>query len=84
MWVMYFNTTLLKHMDEDLAEAALDRLPLRKKWLWPHTGEIHNQGVFDKERENKYRRKQEKKRRIKAKQLERKTYGYKQKAIGGA
>ncbi|KAK1266144.1 hypothetical protein QJS04_geneDACA000237 [Acorus gramineus] len=84
MWVKYFNSTLLKHMDEDFAQAAIDKVLPRKRWLWPRTGEVHNQGIFDKEREGKYRRKQETKRVNKEKQLERKRNGYKQKAIGEA
>jgi len=40
MWVKYFNFTLLKNMDEDMAEEADDDRP-DKRWLWPLTGEVH-------------------------------------------
>ncbi|CAI9296184.1 unnamed protein product [Lactuca saligna] len=43
MWSKYFNATLLKSMDEDLAEAADDGdHPYDyETWLWPRTGEVH-------------------------------------------
>ncbi|XP_058083227.1 uncharacterized protein LOC131231146 isoform X2 [Magnolia sinica] len=84
MWVRYFNFTLLKSMDEDLAEEAddEDHQP-NNRWLWPLTGEVHWQGVYEREREERYRQKMDKKRKTKEKILERHKYGYKQKTLGG-
>lgn len=83
MWAKYFNATLLKSMDEDLAEAADDGDHPREKWLWPLTGELHWQGIYEREREERYRLKMDKKRKTKEKLLERMKYGYKQKTLGG-
>lgn len=81
MWVKYFNFTLLKNMDEDLAEEADDDHP-DKRWLWPLTGEVHWQGIYEREREERYRMKMEKRRKSKEKLLERLKFGYKQKSLG--
>lgn len=83
MWAKYFNITLLKSMDEDLAEAADDGDHPSKMWLWPLTGEVYWQGVYEREREERYRLKMDKKRKTKEKLLERMKYGYKQKSLGG-
>uniref|UniRef100_A0A803KUK3 Glycosyl transferase family 1 domain-containing protein n=1 Tax=Chenopodium quinoa TaxID=63459 RepID=A0A803KUK3_CHEQI len=83
MWVKYFNFTLLKIMDEDLAEAADDGDVQREAWLWPLTGEVHWQGIYEREREQRYRIKMDKKRKIKEKLFERMKYGYRQKSLGG-
>ncbi|XP_074308131.1 uncharacterized protein LOC141643010 isoform X2 [Silene latifolia] len=83
MWVKYFNFTLLKSMDEDLAEAADDGDLQSRTWLWPLTGEVHWQGIYEREREQRYRIKMDKKRKIKEKLFERMKYGYKQKSLGG-
>lgn len=83
MWVKYFNFTLLKIMDEDLAEAADDGDLQREAWLWPLTGEVHWQGIYEREREQRYRIKMDKKRKIKEKLIERMKYGYRQKSLGG-
>ncbi|CAM8967964.1 unnamed protein product [Rhodiola kirilowii] len=82
MWTKYFNSTLLKSMDEDLAEAADDDDHVGDTWLWPLTGEIHWQGVYEREREERYRLKMDKKRKTKEKLLERMRNGYKQKSLG--
>ncbi|KAL5709702.1 hypothetical protein ACHQM5_020360 [Ranunculus cassubicifolius] len=82
MWVKFFDFTLLKTMDEDLAEAADDDDHPREGWLWPHTGEVHWQGIYEREREERYRQKMDKKRKTKEKLLERHKYGYKQKTLG--
>lgn len=83
MWAKYFNATRLKTMDEDLAEAADDGDYPRNSWLWPLTGEVHWQGIYEREREERYRLKMEKKRKTKEKLLERMKHGYKQKSLGG-
>lgn len=83
MWTKYFNTTLLKAMDEDLAEAADDGDYPYDMWLWPRTGEVHWQGIYEREREERYRIKMDKKRKQKEKILERLKFGYKQKTLAG-
>jgi hypothetical protein len=82
MWAKYFNFSLLKSMDEDLAEAADDGDDPRERWLWPMTGEVHWQGIYEREREERYRIKMDKKRKTKEKLYERMEYGYKQKSLG--
>ncbi|XP_042488448.1 uncharacterized protein LOC122068636 isoform X2 [Macadamia integrifolia] len=83
MWSKYFNFTLLKSMDEDLAEAADDNDSPRERWLWPLTGEVHWQGIYEREREERYRQKMDKKRKTKEKLYYRQKYGYSQKTLGG-
>ncbi|KAL1542347.1 hypothetical protein AAHA92_26454 [Salvia divinorum] len=83
MWPKYFNITLLKSMDEDLAEAADDDDHPYRPWLWPLTGEVFWQGVYEREREERYRLKMDKKRKTKEKLLDRMKHGYKQKTLGG-
>ncbi|XP_057981048.1 uncharacterized protein LOC131166467 isoform X2 [Malania oleifera] len=83
MWAKYFNFTLLKNMDEDLAEAADDDDYPSDIWLWPLTGEVHWQGIYEREREERYRLKMDKKRKTKEKLFERMRSGYKQKPLGG-
>ncbi|KAK0592582.1 hypothetical protein LWI29_021689 [Acer saccharum] len=81
-WGKYFNITLLKSMDEDLAEAADDNDYPREKWLWPLTGEVHWQGIYEREREERYRFKMDKKRKTLMKLYERHKNGYPQKSLG--
>lgn len=83
MWTKYFNATLLKSMDEDLAESADDGDHPYEMWLWPRTGEVHWQGIYEREREERYRIKMDKKRKQKEKILERLKFGYKQKTLAG-
>lgn len=83
MWTKYFNTTLLKSMDEDLAEAADDGDHPYERWLWPRTGEVHWQGIYEREREERYRIKMDKKRKQKEKMFERFNIGYKQRTLAG-
>ncbi|KAJ9175462.1 hypothetical protein P3X46_014013 [Hevea brasiliensis] len=82
IWANYFNLTLLKSMDEDLAEAADDDDLPRERWLWPLTGEVHWQGIYEREREERYRQKMEKKRITKEKLIKRLKSGYIQKPLG--
>ncbi|KAL8172514.1 hypothetical protein V2J09_024318 [Rumex salicifolius] len=49
MWVKWFLFSTLKSMDEDLAEEA-DSEPSKRRWLWPSTGEVFWQGMYEKER----------------------------------
>jgi hypothetical protein len=83
MQAKYFNLTLLKSMDEDLAEAVDDDDHPREMWLWPSTGEVHWQGIYEREREERYRLKMDKKRKTKEKSFDRMRHGYKQKSLGG-
>lgn len=82
MWAKYFDFALLKSMDEDLAEAADDGDYPSDFWLWPLTGEVHWQGVYEREREERYRLKMDKKRKTREKLYERMKFGYKQKSLG--
>lgn len=82
MWAKYFNISLLKSMDEDLAEAADDDDHAYESWLWPLTGEVYWQGIYEREREERYRLKMDKKRKTREKLLERMKHGYKQKTLG--
>ncbi|KAL5224134.1 hypothetical protein ABZP36_010773 [Zizania latifolia] len=83
MWVKFFNFTLLKSMDEDLAEEADDDMhPGDDQWLWPLTGQVFWPGIADREREEKYMKKLDKKLKNKVKLLERQKSGYKQKPLG--
>ncbi|KAK3153223.1 hypothetical protein QOZ80_2BG0169450 [Eleusine coracana subsp. coracana] len=83
MWIKFFNFTLLKSMDEDLAEEADDGMhPGNDQWLWPLTGQVFWPGIADREREEKYLKKLDKKLKNKVKLLERQKSGYKQKPLG--
>ncbi|URE34295.1 Glycosyl transferases group 1 [Musa troglodytarum] len=82
MWVKYFNSDLLKSMDEDLAEKADDGMHPNDRWLWPLTGEVHWQGILDREREERLKQKMDKKKKTREKLLERQKHGYKQKSLG--
>ena len=83
MWAKFFNFTLLKSMDEDLAEEADDGMhPGNDQWLWPLTGQVYWSGIADREREEKYIKKLDKKLKNKMKLLERQKSGYKQKPLG--
>ncbi|XP_072994468.1 uncharacterized protein [Typha latifolia] len=67
MWVRWFSYATLKSMDEDLAEESDADRPDRR-WLWPATGEVYWQGIYDRERnmrqQQKERRKQQSKDKI--------------------
>ncbi|WVZ57530.1 hypothetical protein U9M48_007906 [Paspalum notatum var. saurae] len=83
MWIKFFSFTLLKSMDEDLAEEADDGMhPGNDQWLWPLTGQVFWPGIADREREEKYIKKLDKKLKNKVKLLERQKSGYKQKPLG--
>lgn len=81
MWVKFFNFTLLKSMDEDLAEATADHLYPRNNFLWPLTGEVYCPLILEREREHRYRLKMDKRRKDKEKQIERKRAGRSQKPL---
>ncbi|KAL8260766.1 hypothetical protein R6Q59_024815 [Mikania micrantha] len=65
MWVKWFDYNTLKAMDEDLAEEA-DLEPGRR-WLWPSTGEVFWQGVYEKERIQLRKEREAKKQKTRAK-----------------
>ena len=54
----------------------------RGRWLWPLTREMHWQGIYEREREERYRVKMDKKRKNKEKLLERMRNGYRQRPLG--
>ncbi|XP_016900299.2 uncharacterized protein LOC103489564 [Cucumis melo] len=81
MWSRFFNITLLKAMDADLAEAANDGdRPAPSTWLWPSTGEVFREGVYEMEEEEKrYSQKMEKRRISREKKP---SHEHKQKPLG--
>ncbi|GLU00759.1 hypothetical protein SLE2022_181040 [Rubroshorea leprosula] len=81
MWIKWFSFSTLKSMDEDLAEEADSDHP-KQRWLWPSTGEVVWQGVFDRERNLRNQEKEKKKQRSKDK-LARMRKRNHQKALGG-
>ncbi|KAK6920052.1 Glycosyl transferase, family 1, partial [Dillenia turbinata] len=80
MWVKWFSYTTLKSMDEDLAEEADSDHPSRR-WLWPSTGEVFWQGVYERERNLRHKEKEKRKRQSRDKilRIKRRT---RQKVIG--
>ncbi|XP_061997016.1 uncharacterized protein LOC133714780 isoform X1 [Rosa rugosa] len=80
MWVKWFSYSTLKNMDEDLAEESDFEHPTRR-WLWPSTGEVFWQGMYEKERHlrNKQKEKKKQKSREKIERIKKRTH---QKAIG--
>ncbi|XP_076934228.1 uncharacterized protein LOC143600416 [Bidens hawaiensis] len=80
MWVKWFDYNTLKAMDEDLAEEADSDHPGRR-WLWPATGEVFWQGVYEKERIQSRKEKENKKLKTRAKILRIKNRTH-QKVIG--
>ncbi|XP_040380696.1 uncharacterized protein LOC102715814 [Oryza brachyantha] len=67
MSIQWFSFATLKSMDEDLAEEFDEDHPDRR-WLWPKTGEVFWQGLYERERnirqQEKERRKQQSKDKI--------------------
>lgn len=80
MWAKWFDFSLLKAMDEDLAEEVDYEHPTNR-WLWPSTGEIFWQGIYEREQNHRHREKILKKRRSREK-LERMRGRYRQKSLG--
>ncbi|KAL5792306.1 hypothetical protein ACOSP7_000900 [Xanthoceras sorbifolium] len=80
MWVKWFSYNTLKSMDEDMAEEA-DSDNATRRWLWPSTGEVVWQGVFERERNQRNRQKEKRKQQSKDK-LRRMKSRQRQKAIG--
>ncbi|KAL3829708.1 hypothetical protein ACJIZ3_018510 [Penstemon smallii] len=80
MWVKWFQFSTLKTMDEDLAE-ELDTDHPKRRWLWPSTGEIFWQGLYEKERNMRNKEKERKRQQSKDKiqRIRKRTH---QKVIG--
>lgn len=66
MWIRWFSYTTLKSMDEDFAEEA-DTEHSTRRWLWPSTGEVFWQGVYERERSLRHRQKETRKQRSREK-----------------
>lgn len=67
MWIKFFSLSTLKTMDEDLAEEFDSYNQSRKRWLWPHTGEVFWHGTIEKERKRRLSLKDKKKQETKDK-----------------
>lgn len=80
MWVKWFSYDTLKSMDEDYAEEYDSDKP-RRRWLWPSTGEVMWQGVFERER-NQRQRQKEKRKQLSKEKLGRMKKRHRQKVIG--
>ncbi|KVH91086.1 hypothetical protein Ccrd_006880 [Cynara cardunculus var. scolymus] len=80
MWVKWFDYNTLKAMDEDLAEEA-DSEAVGRRWLWPSTGEVFWQGIYEKERIQWRKERETKKQKTRAKILRIKNRTH-QKVIG--
>ncbi|XP_068330544.1 uncharacterized protein [Pyrus communis] len=80
MCIKWFSYSTLKSMDEDLAEESDLEHPTRR-WLWPLTGEVFWQGMYEKERHLRHKQKARRKQKSKEKieRIKRRTH---QKAIG--
>ncbi|KAG6402676.1 hypothetical protein SASPL_134878 [Salvia splendens] len=81
MWIKWFQFSILKAMDEDLAEESDTDRSYRRR-LWPSTGEIAWQGTYEKERNRKIREKEKKRQQSEAKRDRRNRRGSRQKPIG--
>lgn len=66
MWVHWFSYATLKSMDEDLAEESDSDHP-RRRWLWPSTGEVFWQGIYERERNMRHQQKEKRKQQSKDK-----------------
>ncbi|KAL0538154.1 hypothetical protein IC582_027155 [Cucumis melo] len=80
MWIKWFSYTMIKSMDEELGEEADADNPTRR-WLWPSTGEVFWQGVYEREKNLRFRQKEHRKQKSKAK-LDRMRHRRHQKVIG--
>lgn len=60
MWITWFSYNTLKSMDEDLAE-LLDSEDPNRHWLWPSTGEVFWQGLYERERSLRNKEKEKRK-----------------------
>lgn len=61
MWIKWFSFRTLKSMDEDLAEESDSNNT--RRWLWPKTGEIFWQGVYEREKDQRRKENADRKRK---------------------
>ncbi|EYU32192.1 hypothetical protein ABFS82_02G169700 [Erythranthe guttata] len=80
MWVQWFQLSTLKSMDEDLAE-EFDYDGPTKRWIWPLTGEVFWQGIYEKEKSMRFKEKEKKKQQSREK-IQRMKKRARQKALG--
>ncbi|XP_068665864.1 uncharacterized protein [Aristolochia californica] len=80
MWVKWFSFATLKSMDEELAE-ELDSDKPNRRWLWPSTGEVFWQGIYERERNQWHKQKEKRKQQSKDK-IQRMRKKERQKALG--
>lgn len=80
MSIQWFSYATLKSMDEDLAEEYDEEHPDRK-WLWPQTGEVFWQGVYEREKNMRQQEKERRKQQTKDK-IQRIKKRARQKTIG--
>lgn len=65
MWIKWFLFRTLKSMDEDLAEESDSNN--KRRWLWPKTGEIFWQGVYEREKDKRRKENADRKKKSKEK-----------------
>ncbi|TKY64007.1 biosynthetic process [Spatholobus suberectus] len=80
MWIKWFSYSTLKSMDEDLAELSDSEDPGRH-WLWPSTGEVFWQGVYERERSLRHKEKEKRKQKS-IEKLNRMRKRHRQQVIG--
>lgn len=80
MWVKWFQFGTLKNMDSDLAEESDSDRP-KNRWLWPLTGEVFWQGIYEKEK-NQRNRDREKRRQMSKDKISRIRRRTRQKTLG--
>lgn len=80
MWVKWFQFSTLKNMDSDLAEESDSDRP-KNRWLWPLTGEVFWQGIYEKEK-NQRNRDREKRRQMSKDKISRIRRRTRQKTLG--
>ncbi|KAL5989279.1 hypothetical protein ACLOJK_010169 [Asimina triloba] len=81
MWIRWFSFAMLKSMDEDLAEEYDSDHPDRR-WLWPSTGEVFWQGIYERERHQRHRQKERRKQQSKEKMSRMRKRSGRQKTLG--
>ncbi|KAM7274825.1 hypothetical protein ACFE04_016691 [Oxalis oulophora] len=81
MWIKWFQYSILKSMDEDLAEEADSDRP-KRRWLWPSTGEVVWQGTIEREKNQRNKQKEKRKQQSKDKLDRMKKRSGRQKALG--
>uniref|UniRef100_A0A7N0UMJ8 Glycosyl transferase family 1 domain-containing protein n=1 Tax=Kalanchoe fedtschenkoi TaxID=63787 RepID=A0A7N0UMJ8_KALFE len=80
MWVKWFSFATLKSLDEDLAEEYDTEHP-KRRWLWPQTGEVFWQGIYEREKNQRQQEKDKRRQQSKDK-ISRMRRKNRQKVIG--